>query len=179
MADGARAYRYVGPAEVLAAVRFAPAGQVLRTTEDLAAWVGTIGQDELAEPFTFVVDVQGDLRLAARRSEHVACAGGGAVLSAGEITFAQGSGGWEVAEVSNQSTGYCPEASSWPAVEEALDRVGVAHSCRFTEEFVFRRCPGCEERNVVKDGFFVCAVCDEDLPVVWNFDVPAEGCWIA
>ncbi|MER6942960.1 hypothetical protein ABT294_02940 [Nonomuraea sp. NPDC000554] len=175
MADEARAYRYVGPAEILAAMRHAPAGQVIRTTEDLIAWLGVVGQDELANPFTFVVDVQGDLRLAPRRSEHVACAGGGVVLSAGEIALAQGPGGWEVAEVSNQSTGYCPEAGSWPAVEEALDRVGVAHPGRFTDEFVFRRCPECGERNVVKDGSFVCAVCDGDLPATWNFDVPAEG----
>jgi hypothetical protein len=28
---------------------------------------------------------------------------------------------------------------------------------------------------VVKDGSFVCAVCEGDLPATWNFDVPAEG----
>jgi hypothetical protein len=172
---GARAYRYVGPAEVLTAVQCDAVGQAIRTREDLVAWVRTVGQDDLAELFTFVIDEQGDLRLAPRRSEHVACAGGGAVLSAGEITFTQGPGGWEAVEISNQSTGYCPEASSWPAVEDALDRAGVAHPGRFTDEFVFRRCPGCGERNVVKDGFFVCAICDEDLPATWNFDVPAEG----
>ncbi|GEC07984.1 hypothetical protein SSP24_56390 [Streptomyces spinoverrucosus] len=33
--------------------------------------------EELAEPFTFVVDTEGALRWAPRRSEHVVCAGGG------------------------------------------------------------------------------------------------------
>jgi hypothetical protein len=170
-----RAYHYVGPAEMLAAVRLDRAGQVIRTAEDFVAWVRTIDRDEVEEPFTFVIDEQGDLRLAPRRSEHVACAGGGSVLSAGEIAFAAGPGGWEAVEVGNLSTGYCPEASSWPAVGAALDRAGMAHPGRFTDEFVFRRCPGCRERNLVKDGFFVCAICDEDLPTVWNFDLPAEG----
>lgn len=135
----------------------------------------TIVDQAVAEPFTFVIDAKGSLRLAPRRSEHVACAGGGVVLSAGEITFAEVPGGWEAVEVSNQSTGYCPEASSWPAVRDALDRAGVAHPGRFTDEYVFRRCPGCGERNVVKDDYFMCAVCDGDLPAVWNFDVRAEG----
>jgi hypothetical protein len=170
-----RAYRYAGPAEVLAAVQHDSAGQVIRTRDDLVAWVRTVGRDELTEPFTFVIDARGDLRLAPRRSEHVACADGGAVLSAGEITLTTGAGGWEAAEISNQSTGYCPEISSWPAVAGALDRAGVAHPGRFTDEFVFRRCPGCGERNLVKDGYFACAICNEDLPATWNFDAAVEG----
>jgi hypothetical protein len=173
VAGRARAYRYVGPAEMLSAVRPGFAGRVVRSGEDLVSWMRAVGEDERAEPFTFVVDVQGDLRLAPRRTEHVACAGGGAVLSAGEITFKEGDSGWRAVEISNQSTGYCPEASSWPAVEDALDRAAVAHPGRFTDEFVFRRCPGCGERNVVKDGCFVCAICDKDLPATWNFDASA------
>lgn len=97
------------------------------------------------------------------------------MLSAGEITFAEGPGGWEATEVSNQSTGYCPEASSWPVVGRALDRAGVAHSGRFTDEFVFRRCPRCGERNVVKDDYFACAVCGGELPAWWNFGAPGGG----
>ena len=30
-------------------------------------------------------------------------------------------------------------------------------------------CPRCGERNVVKDGWFVCGVCGADLPAGWNF----------
>jgi hypothetical protein len=160
---------------VLAAVRPDGADRVIVAGEDVAAWVEACSGVNLREPFTFVIDLQGDLRLAPRRSEHVACAGGGPVLSAGEITFAEGPGGWEATEVSNQSTGYCPEASSWPVVGRALDRAGVAHPGRFTDEFVFRRCPRCGERNVVKDDYFTCAVCGGELPAWWNFGAPGEG----
>jgi hypothetical protein len=124
---------------------------------------------EAGEPFTFVIDLEGILRLAPRRSEHVACAGGRPVLSAGEITLEQGPDGWEVTSVTNQSTGYCPEGSSWPAVSRALDRIGVPHPGRFTDEFTFRRCPRCGERNLVRDGDFTCALCDAGLPASWNF----------
>ncbi|MET7333921.1 hypothetical protein [Nonomuraea sp. NPDC005650] len=170
MAEGVRRCRYVGPAEVLAAVRADTVGQVIRTREGLAAWLGERGRAELGEPFTFVVDLEGDLRLAPRRSEHVACAGGEPVLSAGEILFAEGPTGWAVEEASNQSTGYCPEGGSWPAVGAALDRAGVPHPGRFTVEIVFRRCPRCGERNVVRDDHFFCAICEGELPERWNFD---------
>lgn len=95
-----RGYPYVGPASILAAGG-AP-GRVLRSAEELDGWPG-------AEPFTYVVDMSGTLRLAPRRSEHVACAGGEPVLGAGEILFSRtADGGWAVESVSNQSTGYCP-----------------------------------------------------------------------
>jgi hypothetical protein len=29
--------------------------------------------------------------------------------------------------------------------------------------------PKCHERNVVKDGYFVCAICGGELPSPWNF----------
>ena len=119
---------------------------------------------EADEPFTFVIDVEGILLLAPRRSEHVACAGGRPVLSAGEITFGRAAGGWEVTSVTNQSTGYCPEGNSWPVVAVALDWIGVPHPGQFTDEFTFRRCPQCGERNLVRDGDFTCALCDAELP---------------
>ena len=55
-------------------------------------------------------------RLADRHSEHVACAGGGPVLSAGEMFFLLEDSRAAVVEVSNQSTGYWPETSSLTAV---------------------------------------------------------------
>lgn len=74
-----------------------------------------------------------------------------------------------MAEVSNQSTGFCPEPESWPAVAAALDRIGVRHPGRFTTEVVFRRCEKCGERNVVKDDWFACGLCGAELPMGWNF----------
>jgi hypothetical protein len=116
-----------------------------------------------------VVDVAGLLRLAPRRSEHVACAAGADVLAAGEITLRRIENGWAAAAVSNQSTGYCPDPDCWPAVAAALDRAGIAYGGGFTEEFTFRRCPECGQRNIVKDAVFFCAVCDAELPASWNF----------
>ncbi|MGH3750846.1 MAG: hypothetical protein ACRDT8_26020, partial [Micromonosporaceae bacterium] len=105
-------YRYVGPAEVAAvALSGGAPGHPIRSSADFDTWVSTIAAPDLAEPFTYVVDVAGVLRLAPRRSEHVACAAGGEVLAAGEISFVRGPwgpSGWAVSEVSNQSTGYCP-----------------------------------------------------------------------
>jgi hypothetical protein len=47
--------------------------------------------------------------------------------------------------------------------------LGVAHPGRFTTEVVFRRCERCGERNVVRDGWFVCGVCGAELPAEWSF----------
>jgi hypothetical protein len=60
---------------------------------------------------------------------------------------------------------------SWDAVAEALDRIGLPRPRAFTHEVVFRRCPGCAELNIVKEGYFVCAFCEGDLPDEWNLDV--------
>jgi len=118
---------------------------------------------------TFVIDAFGGLRVADRCTEHLACAGGGSVLSAGEMFFLVAAEQVEVIEVSNQSTCFCPEPESWLAVADALDRVGIPHPVRFTTEITFRRCEACGERNVVKDGWFVCGICGFELPNEWNF----------
>jgi len=124
----------------------------------------------VAEPFTYVVDVQGQLWLAPRRSEHVACARGHDVQAAGEIGFAHGLSGWSVAVVSNQSTGYCPDLESWPALARSLDQAGIAHPDAFTHPVVYRLCRSCGERNVVHDNLFVCALCEGEPPSQWSFD---------
>lgn len=86
------------------------------------------------------------------------------------MMFARGEHGWIVDEVSNQSTGYCPNPDSWPAVAAALDRIGVSHPGDFTHKVIFRRCPACAERNIVRDDNFVCALCDSPVPEYWNID---------
>ncbi|MYS21272.1 hypothetical protein GA0115240_128515 [Streptomyces sp. DvalAA-14] len=165
-----RCFRYVGPADLSAAARAEGAAVGIRTGSDLAAWLAVRTEEELREPFTFVIGLDGMLRLAPRRSEHVACAGGEPVLSAGEIAFARRAGEWAVAEISNQSTGYCPDVASWPAVADALDLLGLRHPEVFTHEVVFRRCPRCQEHNIVREEHFVCVFCDADLPAGWNID---------
>ena len=165
-----RLYDYVGPAEIKARVAGRPAGRRIRSASDLLAWVRRTSSEGGLVAATFAIDAEGDLLLADRRSEHVACAGGGPVLSAGELFFHIDGDRVEVAEASNQSTGFCPELESWPAVAAALDRIDVEHPRRFTQEIVFRRCQKCGERNVVRDGWFVCGVCGTDLPAEWNFE---------
>ena len=140
-----RAYRYVGPEDIRSHMDpESPRARVARE-EDVLAWIADSSQ--IPEPSgyyvaTFVVDAGGELWIADRHSEHVACARNGEVLSAGEISFEVDAGDVNVAEVTNQSTGYCPEQDSWPAVANALDRVGIPRPSVFRWEFVFRLCPG-------------------------------------
>lgn len=161
-----RRYRYVGPADLRDLPDTADA-VAADTRPALDGWLAGRDRRDLADPVTFVVAVDGVLRLAPRRSEHVALAGGQDVLAAGEMTFAVT--GRRVAAVTNQSTGYCPDPDCWPAVAAALDRIGVPHPGGFTDRVVFRRCPGCGERNVVRDGDLTCALCGGALPARWNF----------
>lgn len=106
-----RSYRYIGLVELKTAVRPGSGGCRISSAAEFGGWIAGRSAAELAEPFTFVVDTDGVLRLAPRRSEHVACAGGGMVLSAGEIGFVREADWWAVGEVSNQSTGYCPDVT--------------------------------------------------------------------
>lgn len=157
-------YRYVGPADVRASVADAPEGWPVRSPADLDTYLSAADPRDRDEPFTYVIDTGGTLRLAPRRSEHVACAGGGEVLGAGEIAFAGERGGWVVTEVSNHSTGYCPDPISWAAVAGALDKAGIGRPEGFTAAVVFRHCLDCGERNLVRDDDYICVLCGAELP---------------
>ncbi|MEM7249167.1 MAG: hypothetical protein AAF533_27855 [Acidobacteriota bacterium] len=160
-----RRLEYVGTASVRERVAGAPAGARIASRDDLRAWLAEQPPVEGESWATFVVGVDGLLRLAPQRSEHVACAGGEPVLAAGEMAFDREG---ELTYCSNQSTGYCPPESCWPAVSVALRKLGV-QADGFTMTCSFRRCPACGERNLVKDGWFRCGACDAELPREWNF----------
>jgi hypothetical protein len=170
VSSNVKLYHYVGPDHIRAWAVGAPPGFKVESPHELAEWLRSQQQRNPRSlvAVTFVVDAERVLRLADRGSEHVACAGGGPVLSAGEMFF-HAEDGWRVEEASNQSTGYCPEPESWTAVAAVLDGLSVPHPGRFTAAVVFRRCPACGERNIVKDGWFLCGVCGADLPADWNF----------
>lgn len=163
-----RRYAYVGPPEILARHRGDAAASAVTSRAALAAWIGTHERSLRADGFavTWVVTAEGALRVAPRRSEHVACAGGDEVLAAGEATLSRDA---RVVEASNLSTGYCPEPACWSALAEALDRAEIPRPAGFAHALVFRRCEACGQRNVVRDDHFACAVCDAPLPARWNF----------
>jgi hypothetical protein len=169
----ARLYRYQGPRAIADAVASHTEGHRIRSAADLEHWMHHTAQQAnswgLIEA-TFVIDRDGVLSLADRHSEHVACAGGKAVRAAGEMFFARYENGWEIREVSNQSTGYCPEPSSWQEVAAALARIPLAGPEGFSQVYLFRRCPACRQINLIKEQVFVCAVCDSEPPRAWNFD---------
>lgn len=165
-------YRYVGPAEIPQRVKNEPVLEPVTSLAELLKQVDALGfrrQDGFLLTVTFVIDAKGKLRIADRRSEHVVCAGHGDVASAGEMTFGWDAGGCVVENVTNQSTGYCPEAESWPAVDCTLNELAIPHPAAFDPAFIFRRCDSCRQTNLVKDGWFVCSMCGAGLPTNWNY----------
>lgn len=168
-----RTYRFVGRKEFIPPPDALPPRSLIRSVADAGEWIGLHRDDIDGEgliPATFIVDVDGQLWVADRRSEHVACARLGDVLAAGEMFF-----GWEereavVVRISNQSTGYCPEPESFPAVGAALTKAGLCHPEEFEPAFEFRRCPSCETICILKYDDDDCAVCGGSLPPAWNFE---------
>ncbi|WP_260428722.1 AAA domain-containing protein [Micromonospora globispora] len=84
---------------MLASVADSPEGWPVRSSVDLDTYLAAADPRDRDEPFTYVIDPGGLLLLVPRRSEDVACAGGGEVLGAGEIAFAGERDGWVVTEV--------------------------------------------------------------------------------
>jgi len=148
-----------------------PPGTTLLTYAALETWLESRGlPQDAACVATFIVNLDGVMAVADRHSEHVACAGFQPVLAAGEVTFVAPKRGTAFVEaVSNQSTGYCPDPDCWPAVSTALQKMALTPPPTFTDAYTFRRCPSCDQRNLVKDDWWVCGVCDADLPRSWNF----------
>ena len=168
-------YPYVGPAHLANHASSDTPRLRVDSAAVLAAWMAE--QPGIASDGTLIVTfvvLPDGLWVADRHSEHVACARGGPVRSAGEMTFAvdQRRRSVEVVYVSNQSTGFCPEPESWSAVEAALVAAGITHTGGFSTEMLFRRCPRCGATNIVKDRWFECAVCGAELPNDWNYGDP-------
>ncbi len=162
-------YSYVGPEHIRHACEGLPEGHVIRALPSLLQWLSEMHhQDPDAEGWaTYTVGLDGLLRLAHRRTEHVACAGGHSVLAAGEVRFDEdGSVQW----LSNNSTGYCPDVDCYDAVQQALATAGIDAPSAFHHAVVFRLCPKCRERSIVKEQVFHCGLCDAPLPLRWNFD---------
>jgi hypothetical protein len=164
-----QSYRYIGADDLLDANTDR---QCVQRQADVLSWIATTSQrlQNQSITATFVIDTEGWLWIADRRSEHVACARGDRVRSAGEMTFDVESGSVSVTHVTNQSLGYCPEPESWPAVTAALSRAGIPHPPDFTSAYLIRRCEACGMKNIVKEDVFECGVCSSPLSAAWNLD---------
>lgn len=118
-------YQYIGSSDFLTSSGNLPERCHVVSQQDILDWITTTQQiidGENSVIATFVIDIDGLLWIADRHSEHVQCARGGEVLSAGEITFTITPNDVKVSAVTNQSTGDCPEPESWSVVQTALDR---------------------------------------------------------
>jgi hypothetical protein len=165
-------YCYTGSSDLLPISDDAPQHCKISCEQDILDWIDITHQTVDAEGSivaTFVIDNDERLWIADRHSEHVQCARGREVLSAGEMTFTRTSIHVEVSAITNQSTGYCPEPESWSVVRAALDLAMLKHPPYFTSAFTFRRCVKCGTTNIVKENWFVCGVCMCELPDEWNY----------
>ncbi|MBV6623649.1 MAG: hypothetical protein KI793_12060 [Rivularia sp. (in: Bacteria)] len=166
-------YKYVGAEEIRETTAHLPPGSRILSINHIDNWIRETKQQVDVWGLiaaTFVIDCEGYLRIADRHSEHIACAGGKPVLSAGEIFFQKFNNDLEVAEITNQSTGFCSEPESWHYVAKALNLIKISYPRSFSIEFIFRRCFACSQINIVKDNIFICSVCKAKLPQKWNFD---------
>ena len=168
-----REYRYVGPDDIIKNLPVTSKRILVTSPASVINWIQDTKQSSEYDDLyvaTFIVDTDGNLWINDRRSEHVLCAMGKNVLSAGEIAFELKEHDIEVIEITNQSTGYCPEPESWWAVKRALNPANIRHPSDFTMKVVFRLCNNCGTKNIVKDDWFECEVCQKPLSKVWNFD---------
>jgi hypothetical protein len=159
-------YHYIGPDELRQLIAPSNLGIPIQKPQDIINWLGS--SQDLKQPHdevitTFIINEEGILCLAERQTEHVVCAGGKAVLSAGEMTFSVTKNAIEVTYVTNQSTGYCPEPDSWIAVAKALNQLAISHPNGFSYQFIFRQCKICQTINIIKENLFICAVCGNPL----------------
>ncbi len=166
-----QSYFYVGSDEILEKVDEKYEGVKINRIEDIQKWIEASNQIITNENIiaTFIINEQKQLVISDRHSEHVVCAGGKNVLSAGEITFNFEQENISVSEISNQSTGYCPKPDSWKIIRIVLNQLKIEHPKYFTRAFEFRLCENCHTKNLIKEDIYKCAVCNSDLDLNWNF----------
>jgi len=165
-----KTYKYVGNPAFIPKGEF-PARIQLDSVQDARIWVEEHRSEldiEECIAATYVVDAKGLFWIADRSSEHVACARVGTVLSAGEVFFSGIDDLVYIDRITNQSTGYCPEPSSWESVAESLTSVGIKFPTEFDPAFEFRHCDKCDTLNIVKDEFYTCMSCYDDLSEEYN-----------
>ena len=165
-------YKYVGPKAILNRINKQFEGKTIKTPQDIIDWIQETNQKTLHEALTatFIINLNEELVITDRHSEHVLCAGGKAVLSAGEITFNFDEKALYIGAITNQSTGYCPKPQSWKYVNLALDKIKIEYPDYFTQAYEFRYCENCGNKNLIKEEIFECAICGAKLELEWNID---------
>jgi hypothetical protein len=165
-------YSYIGSKDILEQVKSELKGTCIQSISEIEKWIFKTYQKPNIHgeiTATFIIDTESNLCISDRHSEHVVCANAKPVLSAGEITFKIiNNKVIGVSQVTNQSTGYCPSPKSWKSVMYALKKVGIKHPGRFTTEFSFRVCNICNWINLIKNEYFVCVNCENNLSETEN-----------
>lgn len=164
-------YSYVGPQSIIDSIDFTFVGYPIIQKSDVFNWIKETSQEIINDSVfaTFIINENHQLVINDRHSEHVMCANGKQVISAGEISFFIDKKSIFINEISNQSTGYCPKPESWKYVYKVLNTLNIEHPDYFTTAFDFRICNHCNNINLIKDQIFECQLCQTDLALEWNF----------
>lgn len=165
-----KTYKYIGSPDFIPKGEF-PQRLLVQGVEKLSCWMIEHRNEldiEECIAATYVIDTDNQFWIADRSSEHVACAREGKVFAAGEVFFSGIDGVPYIDRITNQSTGYCPEPSSWKAVAQSLSKLVIDYPSEFDPAFEFRNCEKCDTLNVIKDEYYSCMSCYEDLSEVYN-----------
>lgn len=168
-----RIYPYVGPKDLLDLIDPCINRIAVKNAVAVREWIKHTQQEldsDNSVIATYIIDTNRIMWICDRHMEHVVCAIGRPVLSAGEITFRVDKN-VETTYITNQSTGYCPEPASWEAVNLSLKNTDISYPNHFSVKFNFRICSHCKTINIIKENDYVCAVCDHRLNKKWNLDI--------
>lgn len=161
-------YEYIGPKEILNSIKPELQGTKIESSKEIVNWLKLNNKITKAENFTvctFIIDLKGHLLISDRHSEHVQCAFGENVLSAGEIGFkVESQERVKVESLTNLSTGYCPPPKSWSEVYKTLIQIeGLIIPKKFEPSYIFSYCSQCKQRQIIKDDFYYCPICEKEL----------------
>jgi hypothetical protein len=163
-------YSYVGPKELLELVSDDVDRICISSLSEVHKWLKRTNQildRNNSVTSTYIIDIKGVIWIGDRHMEHVVCAKGQPVLSAGEITLTINET-INASFITNQSTGFCPKPQSWKYTKLALEQANIRYPEELSVALEFRICTHCNTINIIKENHFYCAVCDNQLPNDWN-----------
>ncbi len=160
-------YPYIGPISILQRIQEQHQGTLITSIQDIENWLkenNQRGDDYGNIVVTFVILPHYELRISDRHIEHVQCANGSEVLSAGEMTFAiDKKKVFSISQITNQSTGYCPAIESWQHVEKAIQTLDLPKPIQFEPAYLFSYCESCQSLKIIKDEDYFCYTCQVAL----------------